>query len=300
MLSGGVAGDGEPRTKSTMSDKSGHSNDLSGSSVGRFRIRERLGAGGMGEVYLAEDPQLKRTVAIKRMSLRFVGDEHHRQRFLREAQMASRLNDSHIAAIYDVLEREGEIFLVMERVEGKTLRKRVSEPMKLDDFLPIAAQCAQGLAVAHSQGVLHRDIKPDNIMVTPSGQVKILDFGLARRLTAGEETEAFETEPGAISGTAGYIAPEVLVGRESDERADIFSLGVVFYEALTGEHPFRAQNEHRDFEPRAARGSSPPSSVNPAVPPELDRIVMRMLEKSPGARYQNGQGAGRRTGLDGA
>ncbi|MDE3137642.1 MAG: tetratricopeptide repeat protein [Acidobacteriota bacterium] len=269
-----------------MSDHSRNPTDLSGSSVGRFQIRKRLGSGGMGEVYLADDPQLKRTVAIKRMSLRYMGDEHHRQRFLREAQMASRLNDSRIAAIYDVFEREGEIFLVMEHVEGKTLRERLKEPMKLEEFLPIAVQCAQGLAVAHGQGVLHRDIKPDNIMVTSSGQVKILDFGLARRLTAGEETEAFETEAGAISGTAGYIAPEVLVGRESDERSDIFSLGVVFYEALAGEHPFRGQTNIATSSRVLHVDPPPPSSVNPVVPPELDRVVMRMLEKTPATRYQ--------------
>jgi tetratricopeptide (TPR) repeat protein/TolB-like protein/tRNA A-37 threonylcarbamoyl transferase component Bud32 len=286
MLFGGVAGDGEPCTKATMNDHSKQSNNLSGSSVGRFQIRERLGSGGMGEVYLADDPQLKRTVAIKRMSVRLVGDEHHRQRFLREAQMASRLNDSHIAAIYDVLEREGEIFLVMEYVEGKTLRHLAKGPIQLEEFLPIAAQCAQALAVAHGQGVLHRDIKPDNIMVTPSGQVKILDFGLARRLTAEEETEAFETEPGAISGTAGYIAPEVLVGREPDERGDIFSLGVVFYEALTGEHPFRGQTNIATSSRVLHVDPPPPTSVNAAVPPELDRVVMRMLEKAPTARYQ--------------
>jgi tetratricopeptide (TPR) repeat protein/tRNA A-37 threonylcarbamoyl transferase component Bud32 len=286
MLFGGVAGDGEPRSKLTMNDPSRKPNDLTGNSVGRFRIKQRLGSGGMGEVYLADDPQLKRTVAIKRMSVRLVGDEHHRQRFLREAQMASRLNDSHIAAIYDVLEREGEIFLVMEYVEGKTLRQCMKEPMKLDEFLPIAVQCAQALAVAHGQGVLHRDIKPDNIMVTPQGQVKILDFGLARRATTAEETEAFETEAGAISGTAGYIAPEVLVGRESDERGDIFSLGVVFYEALAGEHPFRAQTNIATSSRVLHVDPPPPSSVNQAVPPELDRVVMRMLEKTPGARYQ--------------
>jgi tetratricopeptide (TPR) repeat protein/TolB-like protein/tRNA A-37 threonylcarbamoyl transferase component Bud32 len=286
MPFGGVAATANRPQNSKMSDHSGQSNDLSGSSVGRFLIRERLGAGGMGEVYLADDPQLKRTVAIKRMSVRFMGDEHHRQRFLREAQMASRLNDSHIAAIYDIIEREGEIFLVMERVEGKTLRQLLRESIKLDEFLPVAAQCAQGLAVAHAQGVLHRDIKPDNIMVTPLGQVKILDFGLARRLTVGEETEAFETEPGAISGTAGYIAPEVLLGREPDERADIFSLGVVFYEVIAGEHPFRAQTNIATSSRVLHVDPPAPSSVNPAVPPEIDRVIMRMLEKSPASRFQ--------------
>jgi tetratricopeptide (TPR) repeat protein/predicted Ser/Thr protein kinase len=269
-----------------MSEQSGQSKDLSGSSVGRFRIRERLGSGGMGEVYLAEDVQLRRTVAIKRMSLRFGEDERYRQRFLREAQMASRLNDPRIAAVYDVFEREGEIFLVMERVEGKTLRECFREPMKPDEFLPVALQCAEALAVAHGAGVLHRDIKPDNIMVTPSGGIKILDFGLARGVATDEETVAFETEPGTVSGTPGYIAPEVLVGNEADARSDIFSLGVVFYEALTGLHPFRAKTNIATSS-RVLHEIQPTlSSVNPTVPPELDRIVNRMLAKDPAERYQ--------------
>jgi len=269
-----------------MSEQSGQSKDLSGSSVGRFLIRERLGSGGMGEVYLAEDPQLRRTVAIKRMSARFGEDERYRQRFLREAQMASRLNDPRIAAVYDVFEREGEIFLVMERVEGETLRQGVKEPMKLDEFLPIAIECAEAVGVAHAEGVLHRDIKPDNIMVTPSGRVKILDFGLAHGISSSEETVAFETEPGMVSGTPGYIAPEVLVGGEADTRADIFSLGVVFYEALTAHHPFRAKT-HIATSSRVLHEIPPaPSTVNPAVPPELDQIVMRMMAKDPAERYQ--------------
>jgi eukaryotic-like serine/threonine-protein kinase len=274
-----------------MSERSGQSEDLSGSIVGRYRIRRRLGAGGMGEVYLAEDPQLKRTVAIKRMAARLGEDEQHRQRFLREAQMASRLNDPRIAAIYDVFERKGEIFLVMECVEGKTLRQRMGGPMKLEEFLPLAIQCAEGVAAAQAQGVLHRDIKPENIMVTPSGQVKILDFGLARRLTPAEETAAFETEPGALSGTSGYIAPEVLIGGDAEAPADVFSLGVVFYEAVTGRHPFRARTHIATSNRVLHENPPPPSSSNASVPAELDRVVGRMLAKNPQERYPTAKGA---------
>jgi serine/threonine-protein kinase len=270
-----------------MDEGSGHSHDLSGSFVGRFRILERLGAGGMGEVYLAEDSQLRRTVAIKRMALRFGTDERARQRFLREAQLASRLNDPHIATVHDVFEREGEIFLVMERVQGEMLRRRLGEPMPTEEFLQLAVQCAKGLAAAHGQGVVHRDIKPENIMITPTGQVKILDFGLARRQVLGEETVGFETEPGTLSGTSGYMAPEVLLEGQADERADIFSLGVVFYEALTGRHPFRAKT-HMATSNRVLHEEPPaPSEINPAVPPELDRIVGRMLAKNPANRYRS-------------
>ncbi len=268
-----------------MGEDSGHSSDLSGSSIGRFWIVKRLGAGGMGEVYLAEDTQLRRTVAIKRMALRFGADERYRKRFLREAQTASRLNDPHIAAIYDVFEREGEIFLVMERVEGKTLRQLVREQIELGDFLPLAVQCAEGLAVAHAQGVVHRDIKPDNIMVTPAGQVKILDFGLAHREAPEGETISFETEPGALSGTAGYIAPEVLLEGEADARSDIFSLGVVFYEALTGRHPFLARTGAATSNRVLNEEPPPPSSICPTLPVEVDRIVKRMLAKDPALRY---------------
>ncbi len=267
-----------------MDERAEPPKDLSGTFVGRFLIRERLGMGGMGEVYLAEDSQLKRTVAIKRMSLRLSTDAQHRQRFLREAQMASRLNNPHIAAIYDVFEREGEIFLVMELVEGETLRQRLASPMNVGEFLPLAMQCAEGLAAAHAQGVLHRDIKPENIMVTPSGQVKILDFGLARRLAQSEEKTGFETEPGTLTGTPGYMAPEVLSGNEADARADIFSLGVVFYEVFTRRHPFRAKTNISTSSRVLYEQPPNPSTVNAAIPPDLERLVLRMLEKDPAKR----------------
>lgn len=268
-----------------MPEAEGSSPNLTGTTVGRFEIRARLGAGGMGEVYLAEDTQLKRQVALKRMALHLGADSRHRQRFLREAQLASRLNNPYIAGIYDVFERENEVFLVMEYVEGKPLRQFLSAPMKPETLLPIAIECARGLAAAHAQGVLHRDIKPENIMITPSGHVKILDFGLARLLDQVDETVSFQTEPGSLAGTAGYMAPEVLQEGQADPRSDIFALGVVFYEALSGRHPFRAKT-FLTTSHRVLKFVPPPlDATNRAVPPELDRIIAKMLAKDPAERY---------------
>src|SRR5215470_2744334 len=155
--------------------------DLSGTSVGRFAINGRLGAGGMGEVYLAEDTKLKRPVALKRIAQRLRSDERYRKRLLHEAEYASRLSHEHIAGIYDVIEQNGETFLVMEYIEGETLRQRMAQPLRLQEFCKIAVQCAEALVAAHGKEVVHGDIKPENIMLMPTGQVKILDFGVAKR-----------------------------------------------------------------------------------------------------------------------
>src|SRR5713226_479223 len=161
--------------------------DLSGTSIGRFLIRCKLGAGGMGEVYRAEDTKLKRTIALKRIAPHLRSNQRYRERFLREAEYASRLNEPHIASIYDVFEDGDEMFLVMEYVEGQTLRRRLGQPLKMDEFLSIAAQCVDALVAAHRARILHGDVKPENIMLTPAGQVKILDFGIAHRIAAREE-----------------------------------------------------------------------------------------------------------------
>ena len=274
------------------SQKRSPQQDLTGSTVGRFAVRARLGAGGMGEVYQAEDTTLKRIVALKRIAPQFGADEYYRRRFLKEAERASALTNQHIAGIYDVLEQEGEIFLVMEYVEGETLRQRLKKPLPAEEFLPLAIQCAEALAAAHEKGIVHRDIKPDNIMVTSSGQLKILDFGVAKRLPRYDEatvTEAGATTIAGISGTPGYMAPEVLLEKESDGRADIFSLGVLFFEALTGQHPFRTESflgtSNRILYEVPARVSS----LNPSVPPDWDLIVGKMLAKDPGERYATAQ-----------
>ncbi len=262
--------------------------DLSGKSVGRFLIRAQLGVGGMGEVYRAEDTKLKRTVALKRIAPHLRSDQHYRQRLLREAEYASRLNEPHIASIYDVVEDGDETFLVMEYVEGQTLRQRLAQPLGVEEFLAIAVQCAAPLAAAHERRVVHRDIKPENIMLTPAGQVKILDFGVAKVLPRQDETATqnqVSTQSGLFGGTLAYMAPEVLLEKESDGRADIFSLGVIFYEALTGRHPFRAGSFIATSQ-RVLQEIPPPlSQSNPRIPAELERIVGKMLAKDPDDRY---------------
>src|SRR6266404_4075956 len=159
------------------------SHDLIGSTVGRFIIRERLGSGNMGEVYRAEDTILKRSVALKRISPQWSADQHYRARFLKEAERASRVINEHLATVHDVLQQGGDTFLVMEFVEGQNLRQRFESPLSIDQFFDIAIQCLQGLAAAHARGILHCDIKPENIMVGPDGHVKLLDFGLAKQIS---------------------------------------------------------------------------------------------------------------------
>jgi len=262
--------------------------DLSGTSVGRFLIRCKLGAGGMGEVYRAEDTKLKRTVALKRIAPHLRSNLRHRERFLHEAEYACRLNEPHIASIYDAFEDGGELFLVMEYVEGVTLRRRLEQPLKMDEFLSIAAQCVDALVAAHQAKILHGDVKPENIMLTPAGQVKILDFGIAHRIVGREDETTLETlEAGGFAGTLPYVSPEVLEEKESDARADIYSLGVVFYEALAARNPFRADGFLSTCE-RILHADPPPlREVNSAVPAELERIVAKMLAKNPAQRYSS-------------
>jgi serine/threonine protein kinase/Flp pilus assembly protein TadD len=262
--------------------------DLTGATIGRFAIGTRLGGGGMGEVYRAEDTKLKRPVALKRVTPAHGNREHFRRRFLREAECASRINDRHIAGVYDVLEENGELFLVMEYVEGQTLRERIRQPMTLGEFLEIAIQCAEALAAAHARDVVHRDIKPDNIMLTPGGEVKVLDFGVAKHLPRSDQgvtSDSLLSRSTSFSGTPAYMAPEVLLEKDSDGRADIFSLGAVFYEALTGRHPFLADSFMATSNRILNYTPPPPSHFNPAISEEADRIVGKMLAKEPRARY---------------
>jgi len=263
------------------------SRDLTGVRVGRFAIRALLGTGGMGEVYCADDTRLKRPVALKRVSRKLGADPSARQRILKEAERASALNSPHIAAVYDVLEENGEVFLVMEYVEGASLRQRLQRAGRfpISQFLDLAQQCAEALVAAQKKGIVHRDIKPENILITPTGQAKILDFGLAKHLpTPGEEevTVSGDSLEWSLAGTPGYMAPEVLLGGEADHRSDIFALGVVFYEMLAGRHPFGA--EHRTAAALQATAASIRQSV-PDLPAELERIIAKMLAKSPDERY---------------
>jgi len=262
--------------------------DLAGRRIGRFLVQDRIGAGGMGHVYRAEDTILKRVVAIKRMAPRLQFDERDRERFLKEAQRASALNHPNIAAIHDVIEEKGEILLVMEYIEGQTLRERMRAPISMAEFVAIGMQCTKGLAAAHDQRIVHGDIKPENIMLAGGQRVKILDFGVAKRFAGSDPKEATRSLASmtiTTSGTPGYMAPEVLQQKVYDGRADLFSLGLVFYEMLGGQHPFMTDS----FAGTVGRvlHLEPPSlhEINHSVPAPLAGIVEHMLVKDPAFRY---------------
>jgi len=258
--------------------------NLSGTTVGRFRVGDRLGAGGMGEVYRAEDPKLKRTVAVKRLAAQLRNDVVYRRRFLAEAERVSRFSNAHVAALYDVLEEKGETFLVMEYIEGETLRQRLRRRLTLEEFFSIATQCAEGLAAAHDHGIVHCDIKPENIMLTIEGQAKILDFGVAKYLPRSDQSSTVDRS-GTMAGTPAYMAPEVLLEKVPDGRADVFSLGVVFYEALTGHHPFLASSFVATTD--RIRNETPTSIriFNREVPDGLEALVNKAMAKDPAQRY---------------
>lgn len=264
--------------------------DLTGLTVGRFIVGARLGSGGMGLVYLAEDTTLGRMVAIKRLAPQYQFDERDRERFLKEAQRASALNHRNVAAIYDVLQEQGEILLVMEYVEGVTLRQRMRKPIQMEEFLDITIQCLDGLGAAHEKRIVHGDIKPENIMLTPSHNVKILDFGVAKRFTiAGptEVTESVTSISASLSGTPAYMAPEVLTQKPYDGRADIFSLGLVFFELLSGKQPFLAESVAGTIGLVLGSDPLPLEELNREVTRSLSEIVRKMMMKDPAQRYPN-------------
>ncbi len=258
--------------------------DLTGSRIGRFEIRSKLGAGGMGEVYYAEDTQLRRFVALKRVSRRVGGDPEARRQILREAQRASALSSEYIASVHDVVEEHGELFLVMEYVEGETLRQRLRRPMTLEQFFDIATQCAEALMAAHERAIVHCDIKPENIMLTPAGRVKILDFGVAKQLPRSDQSSTLD-RAGVAGGTPAYMAPEVLLEKLPDERADIFSLGVVWYEMLTLQNPFLASSFVATSERVLHETPTAIHAFNPRVPDGLVAVVLRAMAKAPAQRY---------------
>jgi serine/threonine-protein kinase len=257
---------------------------LAGTTVGRFAISRRLGAGGMGQVYCAEDTTLKRTVAIKRMVPQAHSSDADRKRLLKEAQRASALNNPNLGAIYDVVEHAGELWLVMEYIEGETLRRRLKQPISREDFFTIATQCCEGLQAAHEKGIIHGDIKPENIMLAPGNRVKILDFGVARRVwkaaNPDDATKSMQTMT-ASGGTPAYMAPEVLLQQPDDGRSDIFSIGLVFYEMLGGDQPFQSDS----LATTVARivHVEPPPLKN--VAPPLAKVVSRAIAKNPEKRY---------------
>jgi serine/threonine-protein kinase len=256
---------------------------LTGTTVGRFAISKRLGAGGMGQVYGAEDTTLKRHVAIKRVAPQANSTDADRKRLLKEAQRASSLNHPNVGAIYDVVEHAGELWVVMEYIEGETLRHRLATPISTEEFFFIAAQCCEGLQAAHEKAIIHGDIKPENIMLSSGNRVKILDFGVARRAWTSSPdtaTKSMQTMT-ASGGTPAYMAPEVLLQRPDDGRSDLFSLGLVFYEMLGGDQPFRSES--------LATTVAKIVHVDPAplknVPAPLAAVVTRALAKDPDLRY---------------
>jgi len=264
----------------------------SGTRFGPYEILAAIGAGGMGEVYKVKDTRLERDVALKVLPAEALADDTARVRLVREARLASKLNHPHICTIYEVGESDGQTFVAMELVEGHSLSARLAEgPLPIAQVLRHGQQMADALAHAHGRGVVHRDLKSANVLVTPEGQVKVLDFGLAKRLT-GEQlsevttaTQPSLTGPGMVAGTLAYLAPEQLQGQPADARSDIWALGVVLYELATGKPPFQGQT---GFELTSAILSQPLPPLPSSVPPPLAGVIERCLAKEPGERYQQG------------
>jgi tetratricopeptide (TPR) repeat protein/tRNA A-37 threonylcarbamoyl transferase component Bud32 len=281
---------------------------IGGTLAGRFTIERSLGSGGMGEVFLATDTTLRRRVAIKRVAARFRGDQEHRKQLLREAERCSSLNHPNVATIFDVLQDDatGELVIVMEYVDGVTLRPSIGTPVDAETFFRVALSCAEAMAAAHQQGIVHGDLKPENIMLArnqarvsstfasvqsevfaDSGMVKVLDFGLAIHSTAQpqEPTVSRDEFDANIRGTIGYMAPEVLRGQRPSEAADVFALGVIFHELLTGQHPFMAATNAITLD--RTLHYDPKITAACAGGEQVAAILQKMLAKAVSARYKN-------------
>ena len=259
-----------------------------GSTIGSYRITSLLGAGGMGVVYKAFDSRLQRYVALKVLPTAVSADEGRRRLFLREARAASALNDPHIISIYDILEHEGTDVLVMELVDGRTLREAMQNPVTIPQALEWARQMADALGSAHGAGVVHRDLKPGNVMISDRGHLKVLDFGLAKMpVTGNDVTLAPETRSGDVLGTLEYMSPEQARGKPVDHRSDIYALGTILYEMIAGRRPFSAENRLALLQ-EIAHGTAPPlRSIRPDVSEVLDDLLSRALARDPQQRFQS-------------